>query len=253
MKGDRGRAPVLGDGPGLQEGDVLVVDPDPQLDGDRDRAGGIDGGPDDAGEQGPVHGEGRPRPLPGHLAGRAAEVEVDVVDADLVHQPGHRRAHHPGVDTAQLHAADRLVGPEGGHAQGLGVALDQRPGRDHLAHVEAGAEGPAQPAEGRVGDPGHRGQHHRWVDGHRPQLERRKRQHRWAGGPGGASGSVVHVGTPAHRSVIGMSRRMSIERSRGRESPMTFPGSPSTPSTNGADRPSRVNAPATANASPVAR
>ena len=40
--------------------------------------------------------------------------------------------------------------------QRLGVALDERPRRDHLAHVEAGAEAPAERAERRVGDPGHR-------------------------------------------------------------------------------------------------
>ena len=46
---------------------------------------------DDGAEQGPVDGEGGPGPLPGHLAGRAAEVEVDVVDADLVDQALHGR------------------------------------------------------------------------------------------------------------------------------------------------------------------
>ena len=41
-------------------------------------------------------------------------------------------------------------------------------------------------------------------------------------------------------------------RSSGSERPMTLPGSPSMPSTNGAERPSRVKAPATCSGSPVA-
>ena len=43
------------------------------------------------------------------------------------------------------------------------------------------------------------------------------------------------------------------DRNRGRDRPMTVLGSPSTSSMNGADRPSRVKAPATAMASPLAR
>ena len=109
-----------------------------------------------------------------------------MVDADLLDQPADGRAHDPGVDPAQLHAADRLVGGEGGHGHRLGVALDQRSGGDHLADREPGPMGAADPAVGHVGDPGHRGQHHRWVHGQRPELEdgqdrpdeRRRHRHR---------------------------------------------------------------------------
>src|SRR5207237_594344 len=55
-----------------------------------------------------------------------------------------------------------------------------------------------------------------------------------------------------HRSVIRIPMSASSDRSSGSDMPMTLPGSPSTPSTNGAERPSRVNPPATANGSPLA-
>ena len=217
----------------------VVVDPDAQLDGHRHRPGGIDGRGDDGPEEGPVGGQRGAGALAGHLAGRAPEVEVDVVDADLIDQPADGGPHDLRVDAAQLDAAHRLVRAERGHGQGLGVALDQGPGGDHLAHVEPGPVSPAQAPEGDVGHPGHRGQHHRRVDLDGPEFE--------GGQPGG------HVRALAHRSVMAMPSSARSERNSGRDSPITLPGSPSTPSMNGADRPSRVNAPATAMASPVAR
>ena len=239
VQGDRGHPLVLGDPPRLEEGEVVTVHPEAQLDGDRHRPGRAHRGGEDGAEQDRVEWEGGTGPLTGHLPGRASEIEVDVVNADLADQPVHGGAHHRGVDPAELDAAHRLVLPEGGHGQGLGVALDQGSGGDHLAHIQAGAVGPAQPPEGDVGDPGHRGQHHRGIDGDRAQLEGRNRR--------------THRRGPAHRSMMPMSSWANRERRSGRERPITLPGSPSTPSMNGAERPSRVNAPATAIASPVAR
>jgi alpha-1,2-mannosyltransferase len=54
------------------------------------------------------------------------------------------------------------------------------------------------------------------------------------------------------RSVMPIPSSASMRRSSGRESPMTAPGSPSMPSTNGAPRPSMLNPPARACGSPVA-
>ena len=127
--------------------------------------------PDDVPEQRPVEREGGAGALAGDLAGRAAEVEVDVVDPDLVDQASDGPAHDAGIDARQLHAAYRLVGAEGRHAQGLGVALDQGPGRDHLADVEPGAVAAAEGAEGTVGHPGHGGEHDGQVDHQVPELE----------------------------------------------------------------------------------
>ena len=186
-----------------------------------------------------VDGQGGATSLAGHLAGGAAEVEIDVVDADLADQAVYRSPHHPGVDPAQLDTAHRLVLTEGSHCQSLGVALDKGPGGDHLADVETGTVGPAQASKGAVGHSGHRGQHDRWVHGDRSQLEGRHR--------------CGHRSVRAHRSVMAMSMPARSERNSGRDTPITLPGSPSTPSMNGADRPSRVNPPATPMASPVAR
>ena len=63
----------------------------------------------------------------------------------------------------------------------------------------------------------------------------------------GAAGRIYR-----HRSVMATPSPASIRRSSGRDSPITLPGSPSMPSTNGAPRPSMLNAPAIASGSPVA-
>ncbi len=68
------------------------------------------------------------------------------------------------------------------------------------------------------------------------------------GGRSGRSGWVRY----SQKSVIARSSSVRRRRSRGSERPITLPGSPSMPSMNGADRPSRVNAPATCSGSPLA-
>jgi hypothetical protein len=55
-----------------------------------------------------------------------------------------------------------------------------------------------------------------------------------------------------HRSVQPIPSSPSSRRSSGRDSPTTFDGSPSTPSTKAAPSPSKVKAPATRRGSPVA-
>ena len=231
---------ALGDATGLQEGHVGRVDPDPHLDGHRHRSGRPHRGGHDGPEQDPMDREGGPASLPGDFSGRASEVEVDVVDTDLVDQSTDGGLHHLRIDAAQLDAAYRLVGTEGGHPQGFGVALDQGASGDHLAHVQAGSVGAAQAAEGDIGHPGHGGEYHRRVDGDGAQLE--GGQH---GGRGGGRGDGGGSHRSAHRSVMVTSMSARRVRKRGRESPITLLGSPSTPSMNGADRPSMVKAPAT--------
>src|SRR3954452_20315746 len=113
------------------------------------------------------------------------------------------------------------------HAAGLGILLDQCARRDHLRHVEAVAVLRAQPPEGRVGHARHRGEDDGRLDLDRTDLQR-------------------------HSDVSSTPTCASSRRSNGSDSPMTLLGSPSTPSMNGADLPSRVNAPATRNGSPLA-
>ena len=105
---------------------------------------------------------GRATTLARDLGGRAAEVEVDVVDeavaADAVDGP----AHHLGIGAVELQAARHLVGAERIIVVGLGVAVHDRGRHHHLVDVhQPGPEPPAQGAERRVRHAGHRGQHHR--------------------------------------------------------------------------------------------
>ena len=98
--------------PGIQVGDVVGVDADPHLHGDRHgvrRRLAHDRG-DDAAEQVGLPRQRRAAALAGDLGHRAAEVEVDVVgavlgDQDAGGQPGRDR-----VDRVQLHRARVLVG-----------------------------------------------------------------------------------------------------------------------------------------------
>ena len=126
----------------------------------------------DVAQQAAVHRERRPAALAGDLAHRAAEVHVDVVDAALVDQEAHRLANVVRVDAVELHDRVASEPSKRSMAQGACVALDQRAGGDHLAHVEPGAEAAAHAAERRVGDPGHRRQHDRRADRERPDAQR---------------------------------------------------------------------------------
>ena len=103
----------------------------------------------------------------GDLADRAAEVQVDVVDAGLGDQPLDRSGHRGRIGAVELDRPGRLVGVEGGQLPALGATLGQAASVDHLADVEPGPEPAAQAPEGGVGDARHRRQHHR-----RPHLER---------------------------------------------------------------------------------
>ena len=83
--------------------------------------GGLHRGTDDGTEEGAVDGEGGPTALACHLAGRAAEIEIDVVDADLTDQASHGGPHHLGVDPAQLDAADGSSSPNAAMASVLAL------------------------------------------------------------------------------------------------------------------------------------
>ena len=86
-----------------------VVEADPHLHRDRDVAGAVDRGGHHGAEQPRPHRQRRPATVAGDLAGRAAEVEVDVVDADLVADPSDGLAHHRRVGAVELDRADGFV------------------------------------------------------------------------------------------------------------------------------------------------
>ena len=160
-----------------------------------------------------MHRQRRAAALAGDLRDGAAEVHVDVVDADLVDEEAHGLAERAGVGAVELHRSGGLGAVEAQHRQRALVALDQRPGRDHLRDVEAGAEARAEPAERRVGDAGHRREHDGRVDRER---------------------SDAAASRATHRSVISMSISASRRRSSGSDRPSTAPWSPSIRSTKGA-------------------
>ena len=129
---------------------------------------------EDLAEQGPLPRQRSPAALAGHLGDRAAEVEVDVVHAVLRAEDLGRLADVRRVGAVELHRADRLLLVEDQHLPGGGVTLDEAAAGDHLADVEARALLAAQPAVRRVGDAGHRCEHHRGRDLQRPQSQGRR-------------------------------------------------------------------------------
>ena len=127
VQGDRGHPLGLGDGAGVEVGEVVVVDAHAQLDRDRHVAGARHRGLHDVLVQAPPPREGRAAAVAGDLADRAPEVEVDVLGAELVDQAGARRAPHDGrVGAVELDRAGRLAGAEPG--QLVASSRGPRPG-----------------------------------------------------------------------------------------------------------------------------
>jgi hypothetical protein len=158
-----GRAGILGQQPRLDVREVIVVNALAHLDGDRTAVGGVHRRRHDLLEQPAFPGQRRTPTLPGDLRYAAPEVHVNVICEVLRDDHLDRLADRRWVDAVELEAAGALAGPEGDHPHGLRVPLDQCPGRDHLADVQAGTLLPAELAERHVGDPSHRCKHHRRV------------------------------------------------------------------------------------------
>ena len=212
---DGGRALLLGDLACAEIGEQLVVHAHAELHRDRHGARGRDRRAHDGAQEGLTDREGRAASLAGDLRDRAAEVHVDVVDAVLVDEEPHRLAERAGVSAVELHRPGGLGAVEAEHRQRAGVALHEGARRDHLRDVEPRAELRAEPAEGGVGDAGHRGQHDGRVDRQRTDPEQAVDAHR-------------------HSSTIGMPMSARSRRRSGSDRPSTVPWSPSMPSTKGA-------------------
>ena len=140
-------------------------------------------------------GQGGPAALAGDLGRRAAEVEVDVVDARPRRPAGATAAPMTAGSTPQS-CTLRTGSSAAKAAMVIVLALPSTRARAVIISltVEPGAERAAEPAEGDVGDPGHGGEHHRRVHGQRPQLE--------GGGRSGAEAPSRrrHGRAGAHRS-----------------------------------------------------
>ena len=162
MQRDGGGALLLRDQAGVEEGLMLLVDPDPGLDGHRhaELVRGTHRLPHDGAQPVPLVGQHAPAALAGDLRHRAAEVEVDVADGEVPRQDPGRIRHHAWVDAVELDRACGLARVELKHGVGLGVADHEAAGGDHLADVEPGTLFAAQLPVGGVRDPGHRREDH---------------------------------------------------------------------------------------------
>jgi hypothetical protein len=74
-------------------------------------------------------GDRRATAAPGDLFYRAAEIEIDMVDAALVAQRRDGPAQRAGVDAVELEASWALAVGKAREVEGLGVSLDQPPRR----------------------------------------------------------------------------------------------------------------------------
>ena len=190
---------------------MLVVDPDPHLDGDGHGPGVVDGGAHDPVEEPPLVGQRRPAAPARDLGDGAAEVEVDVVGQVLLDDRAHGGPDRRRVDTVELQRARVLVRVERDHAEGQRVALHEPTRGDHFADVEARALLTAQAAESGVGDAGHRREHDGGVAAVRADLQRA----RCRAGRRGRGGSH-HSSVPGPPGVPGTSwgTHTEVERAR---------------------------------------
>lgn len=109
---------------GVEEGDVVLVDPHPHLDRHRDirGAGRLDGRFEDLAEQLVLPRQGRSPAAAGDLGNRATEVEIDVVGVVFFHEHPHCCVHRRRIHSVQLDAA---------HVPGLGDGEFGRVMGDH--------------------------------------------------------------------------------------------------------------------------
>ena len=99
---------ILGDPPGIQVGEQVVVDPQAELDGDRDLSGFAHRCSHDIAQQPGTTRNGGPASLASDFADRAAKIHVDVVDPVLGYKEGDGFSHVFGVDAVELQAARRF-------------------------------------------------------------------------------------------------------------------------------------------------
>ena len=167
---DGGRAFGLGDFARVTEGEQVVVDALADLHRHRHPSRAADGGAHDRGHQARLHRDGGAAAVAGDLRHRAAEVQVEVLDA-LARQHARRLAHLRRVAAVELDGPRPFVGRAVGEEPRARVALEQPARRDHLGDVQPGAELATQAAEGVARDARHRRQHDRRPDGERADVQ----------------------------------------------------------------------------------
>src|SRR4051794_13921757 len=172
VHGDRGDAVGLADPAQLQVVAAAVVEPQAELDGERDRDDVAHGADDRLGELEVTHQGGAGAPLE-DLVGRAPHVDVADVGAELLdHQGG--LAHGGGVGAVDLDGERALLRAEIHQLAGPLVAVDDRLRGDELhRHHPPAADPPHDEAEIAVGHPGHGSEPERGID-----AEGAERDHR---------------------------------------------------------------------------
>ena len=143
MEGDRRTTLSFGDAASFEVGLEIVIDADPKLEGDGYAPGAANGLLRNGGEQSRLHRDCGAATTPRYLANGTAEVQIDVVDLVFSDEPANDFSYDLRVHRVELQAAGFLLGVEACQVQGLGIALKQRPGGDHLADVEPGTKAAA--------------------------------------------------------------------------------------------------------------
>ena len=121
---------------------MVGVDAEPHLDRDRHRRrGGFDGRGTMSPNRPMLNGIAAPPPLRVTLGtGQPKLRSMWSARSSSTDHP-HRRADDRGIDAVQLQAARRLVRREPDQTQRLRMTLDERAGRDHLAHEQTATVG----------------------------------------------------------------------------------------------------------------
>ena len=175
VQGDRGHAFLFGNLTRADEGEQIVVDAHPELGRHRNAVRRCPGNdrPQNRAQQVGLERHCRAATPASDLLSRTTKVEVDVIDPILRAEATNRFADDVGIAAVELQAARGLVGGEGGHTGGFGVAMNERRGHHHFVHVhEVGCEPPAHRTKWRVRDAGHWRKHNGRPDLEATQLQR---------------------------------------------------------------------------------
>ena len=168
VDGDQRHAGILGAAGELGRVAARVVPAQPHLERHR-YAHGADHGLDQAQGVREVAHQGRARLLAGHLAGRAAHVDVDDVGAQISRHA--RPFCHPARLAARQLYDERSKIPANRAFAGVVAVVDQVLARHHFGGNEAGAQNMGDPSERKVCHARHGREQHIALEGVRPNAD----------------------------------------------------------------------------------
>ena len=159
MEGDGVHALLLGNATGFPPGEMILVDPEADLDAEVLLGRTPPKSGEEALESALLVREGGASSRGGQLADRTAQVEVQVLDPLVGQDPG-SLLQDLGLLGEELQGLGVLVGEKGSEVEGLFVVLQNPTSGNHLAHVEGLTKGPAKGPVRSVGHSGHGGENH---------------------------------------------------------------------------------------------